>query len=60
MGVKRQVSSRPVGTPKASGSVEVKRSAGDPVGAGPPCECAPGAACPAVPVPAAGVVGGPA
>ena len=55
IGVKRQVSSRPVGTPKASGSVEVNRSAGEPVGAGPPCECAPGA----TPVPSAGVVGGP-
>jgi hypothetical protein len=60
MGVNRQVSSRPVGTPKASGSVEVNRSAGEPVGAGPPCECAPGPAWPALPVPGAGVVGGPA
>ena len=56
IGVKRHVSSRPVGTPKASGSSEVNRSAGEPVGAGPPCECAPGA----TPVASAGVVGGPA
>ena len=34
IGVKRHVSSRPVGTPKASGSVEVNRSAGEPVGRG--------------------------
>ena len=57
IGVKRHVSSRPVGTPKASGSVEVNRSAGEPVGAGPAVRvrtrarrrCA-----------SAGVVGGPA
>ena len=30
-GVNRQSSSRPVGTPNASGSVEVNRSAGEPV-----------------------------
>lgn len=60
IGVKRHVSSRPVGTPKASGSVDVNRSAGEPVGVGPPCECAPGVASPALPVSAAGLVGGPA
>ena len=59
-GVNRHSSSRPVGRGKASGSVEVNRSAGEPVGAGPPCECAPGGVSPAVPVPGAGVVGGPA
>src|SRR5215207_7577484 len=56
IGVNRHVSSRPVGTPKASGSSEVNRSAGEPVGVGPPCEWAPGT----TPVASAGVVGGPA